>query len=100
MKKLLGAIFFLLFISFAAVTNAQTVKHAEQDMKHTATEAGNKTAELASKGAAKVTDKTYKDKVGPNGQTIYIDEHSKYYWIDKKGHRHFVRKSELRNRRD
>lgn len=98
MKKLLGAIFFLVFISFAAVTNAQTVKHAEQDVKHTAKEAGNKTAELASKGAAKVTDKTYKDKVGPHGQTIYIDEHDKFYWIDKKGHRHFVTKSQLKDK--
>jgi hypothetical protein len=39
----------------------------------------------------------YKEKVGPNGETIYIDSKSKYYWIDKKGKRHFIAASALKN---
>jgi hypothetical protein len=58
---------------------------------------GHKTAEVASKGSSKVVHTKYKDKVGPNGETIYIDKHSKYYWIDKKGKRHNIAASALRN---
>jgi hypothetical protein len=27
---------------------------------------------------------------------LYIDDHSRYYWIDKKGHRQYVTEAELR----
>ena len=57
---------------------------------------GNKTAEIASKGAAKMIDKTYVDKVGPSGQTIYIDKHSKYYYVDEKGKKVYVTKREMK----
>jgi hypothetical protein len=57
---------------------------------------GNKSAEVASKGKAVVTDEIHKDKVGPNGETIYIDNHAKYYWVDKKGTRHYVTETELK----
>ncbi len=56
---------------------------------------GHKTAEVASKGKAGMVDKKYDGKKGPDGQTIYIDKNSKYYWIDKKGHRQFVQESSL-----
>src|SRR6187549_1712638 len=71
----------------------KTAEGAKKVGKATATGAkkvGNKTAEVASKGKATVTDATHKDKVGPNGETIYIDNHAKYYWVDKKGTRHYV----------
>ena len=58
----------------------------------------NKTAEVASKGKATVTDNVYKGKVGPNGQTIYIDDHSRYYWIDKKGHKSYVAEADLKSK--
>jgi hypothetical protein len=57
---------------------------------------GHKSAEVASKGKATITDETHKDKVGPNGETIYIDNHAKYYWVDKKGTRHYVTEAELK----
>ena len=57
---------------------------------------GHKSAEVASKGKAVVTDEMHKDKVGPNGETIYIDNHAKYYWVDKKGTRHYVTETELK----
>ncbi len=60
------------------------------------TAAGNKTAEMASKSKSMITDKVYKGKMGPAGQTIYIDDHSRYYWVDKKGHRQYVTEAELR----
>lgn len=61
---------------------------------------GNKTAEVASKGFSEVKDKTYKGKTGPDGQTIYIGKYSKYYWVDKKGVKHYVETSELKDKVD
>lgn len=57
--------------------------------------AGNKTAELASKGHAAVVDKVVEDKLGPDGQKIYVNKDDEYYWIDKKGHKQFVTEEDL-----
>ncbi|WP_018614886.1 hypothetical protein [Segetibacter koreensis] len=73
-------------------------KKTESAISKGAKKVGNKTAELASKGKAGIVDKVYEEKQGPNGQTIYINHHSKYYWIDKKGHKHFVAKSKLKDK--
>ncbi|PWK73754.1 hypothetical protein LX99_04139 [Mucilaginibacter oryzae] len=56
---------------------------------------GHKTSEIAAKGAATVADKKYAGKVGPNGQTIYIDKYSHYFYVNKKGHRVYLKASEL-----
>ena len=97
MKKILG-ISLVLFIGTATVTNAQTVKKTKQAIKTGANKTGNKTAELASKGTARVTDKRVNGKTGPNNETIYIDSNSKYYWIDKKGKRHYIAYSALKTK--
>jgi hypothetical protein len=79
---------------------AQT--HKDSSIGHkidkTATKVGHKTAELGAKGAAAVVDKKYAGKMGPDGQTIYINKHSHYYYIDKKGKRIYLKKSELMNK--
>jgi len=67
-------------------------------VKKGAKKVGNKTAELTSKGTSKIVDKVYDGKVGPNGEKIYINDKSQYYWVDKKGHRHFVAESELKDK--
>jgi hypothetical protein len=91
MKKLLSLSAFIFLLGISAEVNAQsTAEEVGKDIKQGAKKAGNKTAEVASKGKAKVTDQTHKDKVGPNGETIYIDNHTQYYWVDKKGKRHYV----------
>ncbi len=75
-------------------TGAKKTGHA---VKKTGKTVGRKTAEVASKGTSKVVHTEYKEKVGPNGETIYIDSKSKYYWIDKKGKRHYIAASALKN---
>src|SRR5687767_14782200 len=97
MKKILG-IALVLFIGSATVSNAQTVKKTKEAVKNGAKKTGNKTAEVASKGAARVTDKRVNGKTGPNNETIYIDSNSKYYWIDKKGKRHYIAYSALKTK--
>jgi protein involved in sex pheromone biosynthesis len=94
MKKLLGLV--ILAVSLTLSSAAYSQSKAKEEVKKDAKKVGNKTAEVASKGKAKVTDEVYKDKVGPDGQTVYIDNHSKYYWVDKKGHRHYATDAELK----
>lgn len=97
MKKLLSITAFVFFAGLTSNVHAQSkVKEVGHDIKQGAKKAGNKTAEVASKGKAKVTDEHHKDKVGPNGETIYIDNHTQYYWVDKKGHRHYVTEDSLK----
>ena len=89
MKKIFLA---ALFIGCIGAVQAQSVT---QDVKKGAKKVGHKTAEVASKGKAHITDQKFKDKVGPNGEVIYIDKHDKYYWIDKKGHKHYITADKL-----
>jgi len=101
MKTTWKSILFALAISMPLATIAQngneTLKvNPDPAIKKTAKKVGNKTSEIAAKGAAKVVDKTYKDKVGPQGQTIYIDNQSRYYYVNKKGTRVYVSKSKLK----
>ncbi|HEV7620767.1 MAG TPA: hypothetical protein VGO09_03490 [Flavisolibacter sp.] len=98
MKKLIGFSIFSLLISISSVHAQSTTEKAGNDVKKGAKKAGNKTAEIASKGAAHIKDKVYKDKVGPDGQTIYINKHDKFYWIDSKGHKKYVTKAELKDK--
>lgn len=76
----------------------ETAREAADETKEAAKKVGNKTAELGAKGAAAVTDNVYKDKQGPDGQTIYIDNDSKYYWINKKGKKVYVPKGQLKDK--
>ena len=102
MKNLIKTALFLGAISLSVTSFAQkkdTIKvNPDPAIKKTAKTIGNKTAETAAKGAAKVTDKTYASKVGPQGQTIYIDKNSKYYYINSKGNKIYVSKGLLKNK--
>lgn len=99
MKKLLGIVAFLFCLGLCNSVSAQAVKKTTHAVEKGAKKVGNETAEVASKGKATVTDKVSKDKVGPKGQKIYIDDHSRYYWIDEKGHRNYVTEAELKPRK-
>jgi hypothetical protein len=98
MKKVIGISIIALISGLTSVNAQSTADKVGNDVKNGAKKVGNKTAELSSKGAHRVTDKVYKDKVGPNGETIYIDGHNRYFWIDDKGHRQFVNEDQLRDK--
>lgn len=93
MKKITGIFLLTFFVAFD--TQAQVKK----DIDTAATKVGNKTAEIASKGKSAVVDIKYKDKVGPHGETIYIDHRSKYYFVDKKGKKVYVPKASLKDKK-
>jgi hypothetical protein len=100
MKKMISLAVLALGLFAAAPANAQdgTIKEVGKDIKKGAQKAGNKTAEIASKGKSRVTDTEHKDKVGPNGENIFIDNHSRYYWVDDKGKRHYVTEAQLKDK--
>jgi len=107
MKKLLKIMICVAAVGFYGNSYAQErdsstlkndAKEVKEGIKDVADTVANKTAEIASKGYAEVTDKTYKDKVGPDGQTIYIDSHSQYYYIDKEGKKVFVTSAQLKDK--
>ncbi|HVW98305.1 MAG TPA: hypothetical protein VHA56_20230 [Mucilaginibacter sp.] len=80
---------------YAQTRKDSTIGHK---ISKTAKKVGHKTSQIAASGAAAVVDKKYEGKCGPQGQTVYINEHSRYYYIDKKGHRVYLKKSELRDK--
>ena len=115
MKKVFGIALLAAFIGIASPSNAQETtekkdgiikktgktikkgtKKAWHGTKKGAKAVGNETAELATKGKGEITDKTAAEWVGPNGQTIYVDDASKYYWVSEKGKKMFVAKDQLK----
>lgn len=107
MKKLLGiAAMALLGLSAPAFAQddstkkESTAKKAWKGTKKGVKKAGHKTAEVASKGKAKITDKKSDVWVGPQGQTIYIDDGNKYYWVNGRGKKIYVSESALRAKKN
>ncbi len=72
---------------------------AQSKVSRDAKDVGHKTSEIAAKGKADVVDKKYKGKCGPGGQTIYIDKFSKYYYVNSHGHKYYLKKSQLRDKK-
>jgi hypothetical protein len=109
MKKIFG-LAILAFLGLSLPSMAQsTADKAGHSVKKGATKAwhatkkgakkvGNETAEVTKKGVARITDKKSDEWVGPQGQTIYIDDLGKYYWINGKGKKIYVSESALKAR--
>jgi hypothetical protein len=114
MKRFFAIAIVLAFLSISASSYAQdsttnVVKKAEHGVKKGAKTAwkgtkkgakavGNKTAELATEGKAKVTDKEVVGYTAPNGRKVYVDDGDKYYWVNKKGGREWISKDQLKKK--
>jgi len=94
MKKLTG------MIAFTCLLGMGLQAQVKEDVSKAATKVGNKTEQTASKTKAAIVDNKYKDKVGPHGETIYIDHDSKYYYVNKKGRKVYVAKAKLKDKKD
>ena len=97
MKNILKVALVAAGIFSFAQSHAQT--HKDSTVGHkiskTATKVGNKTSQIAATGASDVVDKKYEGKCGPDGQTVFINKYSHYYYINSKGHRVYLKKSQL-----
>lgn len=109
MKKILGIlIVVLLGLSTPALAQGK-VEKAENGVKKGANKTwsatkkgakkvGHKTAEVTNKGVARIKDKKSEQWMGPEGQTIFVDDQGKYYWINGSGKKIYVSESALRAR--
>ncbi|MEO6316729.1 MAG: hypothetical protein ABIU63_10275 [Chitinophagaceae bacterium] len=77
---------------------AQTKTSSEGKVGETVNKVGNKTAKVAVKTTSGIIDKKYEGKAGPDGETVYINKKSKYYYVDAKGKKIFITKAELKNK--
>lgn len=59
---------------------------------------GDKTAEVAVKGTAKISDKVWEGKMAPDGSDVYIDSKNKKYYVNKKGAKVYLKSSQIKNR--
>lgn len=74
---------------------AQTVG---QKIDTTAKKVGNATASTAVKGASAITDKVYKGKEGPKGETVYINKYDHKYIVNSKGKKVYLKPSQIRDK--
>lgn len=73
-------------------------ENTESDFEQAVEATGHAIAETAAKGAAEITDKRHEAKVGPNGQTIYIDNTPRYYYVNDQGKRVSVSEGQLKDK--
>ena len=102
MKNVMKAALFAAALLFVMPGIAGTVRRDTSITKkagHTAKKVGDQTANTAANTASHVVDKRYEGKYGPHGESVYINGHSKYYYIDKKGHRVYLKESELMDKK-
>ncbi|MDB5139561.1 MAG: hypothetical protein JWR12_1477 [Mucilaginibacter sp.] len=94
-------VFKVALVAAGIFTFTQSQAKMQQDsslghkISHTAKKVGHATAHAAASGASAIVDKKYDGKCGPHGETVYINDQSRYYYISKKGHRVFLKKSQL-----
>jgi hypothetical protein len=99
MKTLLKAALFSAAMLFAAQSFAGTIKSDTTKVGKETRKVGHQISNTAANTASHVVDKKYAGKCGPGGETVYINKNSHYYYIDKKGHRVYLKKSELMDKK-
>jgi len=99
-KYLKGALTLALgtLISFGGIAQEKKKKSVGETIEKTAEKVGNKTAEVAVKGSAKVADQTYKGMMAPDGSNVYIDGKNRKYYVNKKGAKVYLKLSEIKKR--
>jgi hypothetical protein len=97
MKKLTGIMMLAaLSMPFGVKAQKKDESHLKQDVKKVADTVSNNTKEAAANSAAMIVDKVYADKTGPHGETIYMDKHAKYYYINSEGKKVYITKSKMK----
>lgn len=105
-KYLLGlvALGMVTSVSFTAVAQekkteaGKVIQKTGKAVEKGAKSVGNKTAEVAVKGTAKVADQTFKGKMAPDGSNVYIDGKNNKYYINSKGAKVYLKASQIRNK--
>ena len=75
----------------------EEARESREEAREEANETGDEISEAAGKAKAAVVDQKFEGKVGPNGQTVYIDNQSRYYYINEEGEKVFVSAVQLKD---
>lgn len=78
----------------------EDARDAGNDVKEGAQKAGDKVSEGVNDAAAAIKDQKVKDKVGPGGDTVYLDDNAKYYYIDNQGNKEYITELQLKDKLD
>jgi len=102
-KYLIGSLAAMAMIASVSFNASAQEKKTEagkvlQKTGKAAKSVGNKTAEVAVKGTAKVVDAKFKGKMAPDGSDVYIDGKNNKYYINSKGAKIYLKASQIRNR--
>jgi len=100
MNTLLKTALFSGAMLFAVQGMASTIKSDTTKVGTTAKKVENQVSNTAANVDSRIVDKKYHDKRGPHGETVYITKHDRYYYINKKGHRVYLLKSQLRDEKE
>jgi hypothetical protein len=76
----------------------ESADETESDLERAAEKTGDAISETAGKAAAEIDDARHDTKVGPDGQTIYISDDSRYYYVNEKGKRVYVTELQLKDK--
>lgn len=72
----------------------------ERDTERTADEIGDDISEGVNDAAAAIKDRKLKNKVGPGGETAYIDDDGNYYYINDEGKKVIITELQLKDKPD
>jgi hypothetical protein len=72
----------------------------ESDAERAADELGDDISEGANDAAAAIKDRKLKNKVGPEGETAYIDDDGNYYYINDEGKKIIITELQLKDKPD
>jgi hypothetical protein len=98
-KKLTFALFSIAVCAISYSAQAQEKKESVgTTIGNAATTVGHKTAEVAVKGASKVSGKVYKGKMAPDGSDVYIDNKNRKYYVNKKGGKVYLKTYQIKTR--
>jgi hypothetical protein len=76
----------------------EDAREAEEAAREDAQSAGDKISEGVNDAAAAIADQKLKHKVGPGGETVYLDDNAKYYYINNEGKKVYITKAQLRDK--
>lgn len=98
-KKIICTVFAVAVCATSFSAHAQEKKKSVgKAISKTATNVGNKTAEVAVKGASKIGGKIYKGKMAPDGSDVYIDGNNRKYYVNKKGAKIYLKSYQIKTR--
>lgn len=77
----------------------EELKEETEEARQETQSAGDKIEEGIKDAAAAITDQKLKNKVGPDGETAYVDENGKCYYINNSGEKVFITEAQLKTKR-